>query len=135
MHTSRRRFLSTLAAQYCTGPAIYAAQGNTLRPEDAITAIRRAFQQYSLVGLGELHRNPQQHDLIRSLLKDRVLRGTVTDLVVEFGNAKYQSVVDDFVSGGQVSPRDLRRVWRETVNILVWDSPLYEQFFMAVRRV
>ena len=135
MQASRRSFLSLLAAQYSTGSQSSAAAADAPRPENAVTAIRSALQKYSLVGLGELHRNPQQHDFIHSLLNDRGFLSAATDIVVEFGNAKYQAVVDDYVSGSQVSSRELRNVWRETVNILVWDSPVYEQFFVEVRKV
>jgi uncharacterized iron-regulated protein len=135
MQTSRRSFLSILAAQYSTGSRSCAAEGDAPRPENAVTAIRSDLRKYSLAGLGELHRNPQQHDFIHTLLNDRGFQSAATDIVVEFGNAKYQAVVDHYVSGNHVSSRELRSVWRETVNILVWDSPVYEHFFVEVRKV
>jgi hypothetical protein len=35
--------------------------------------------------------------------------------------------------GGQVSRAELEQLWRGTGQWLVWDSPLYEQFYAAVR--
>src|SRR5206468_1767683 len=104
-------------------------------PRPALDAIVGAFQQYSLVALGEQHRNQQIHDFIVTLLRDPRFLPQSGDVVVEFGNVRYQSVIDRYTSGDVVAPADLARVWRDTVNILVWDAPVYARLFDTVRAV
>jgi hypothetical protein len=44
--------------------------------------------------------------------------------------------MDRFVRGGNVSDEALRHVWQDTTQISgVWDRPIYEDFFRAVRAV
>ena len=105
------------------------------RPQFAIAAIVDAFDKHPLVGLGESHRNQQVHDFIVALVRDPGFLHKVDDIVVEFGSARYQDVMDRYVAGEPVSSDDLRRVWRDTVNILVWDAPVYQRFFETVRAV
>jgi len=105
------------------------------RPQPAVTAIIDALKVYRLVAIGEMHRNQQVHDVIVTLLRDPRFLPKGGDIVVEFGNARYQTVVDRYTSGGSVSSQELVRVWRDTVNILVWDAPVYERLFNTVRSV
>jgi hypothetical protein len=116
------------------------AQQNTAKPStstDAITAIIEAFGTHSVVALGEGdHNNEQGHGFRMALLRDARFAGLVNDIVVEFGNAFYQSVIDWFVSGGDVPSSELRKVWQNTSQLQpVWDVPIYEEFFRAVRAV
>src|SRR5260370_32942687 len=49
-----------------------------------------------------------------------------------------QAVVNRYLQEGELTPRGvLRRVWDDTTRSvdLTWDSPVYEQFFDAVRSV
>jgi hypothetical protein len=108
---------------------------NEPHPQPAIAAMIDAFRDHRLVSIGEVHRNQQVHDFIVALLRDTRFLPSGGDIVVEFGNARYQGVVDRYTSGGSVAPRDLVRVWRDAVNILVWDAPVYERLFATVRSV
>lgn len=106
------------------------------QPVEPIGAIIDAFRSHSIVALGEDHGNEQGHAFRLRLLRDPRLAATVDDIVVEFGNARYQALMDRFVGGGQVDDRDLRRVWQDTSQISgVWDRPIYEAFFREVRAV
>ena len=105
------------------------------RPQPAVSAIVRAFDTYPLVAIGENHRNQQVHDFIISLVNDKRFSQKVDDVVVEFGSARYQDVIDRYTAGDAVPLEALRKVWRDTVNILVWDAPVYERFFRTVRAV
>jgi hypothetical protein len=105
------------------------------RPRPAIKAVLDAFDWYPLVAIGEGHRNQQVHDFIVALLREPRFLQKVNDIVVEFGSARYQDVMDRYTGGDTVPPEALRRVWRDTVNILVWDAPVYERFFKTVRAV
>ncbi len=106
-------------------------------PIEPITAILDAFKSHDVVALGEgAHGNEQGHRFRLSLIRDPRFRATVNDIVVEFGNARYQDVMDRFVGGEQVSDDTLRQVWQNTTQVTpVWDTPIYEEFFRAVRAV
>src|SRR5688572_10866945 len=104
-----------------------------LVPVEAGDAVVRAFERYALVGLGELHGNLDVHDVILALVRDERFAACVDDVVVEFGNAAHQRTVDRYVAGEDVPVERLRLAWRDTVNPLTWDSPVYERFYRAVR--
>lgn len=72
------------------------------RPQPAVAAIIDTLEAYRLVAIGEAHRSQQLHDFIVTLLQDpRFLPGG-GDVVVEFGNAPYQGVIDRYTSGEPV---------------------------------
>src|SRR5262249_19853159 len=98
-------------------------------------AISSALDAQPLVAIGELHRNQQVHDLIAALVRDTRFLPSGGDIVVEFGNARYQDRMDRYIVGEAVDPKSLPQVWRDAVNILVWDAPVYERFFSTVREV
>lgn len=90
-----------------------------------------------MVALGEgLHGNVQGHAFRLALVRDSRFPTVLNDIVVEFGNARYQPLMDRFISGEEISDRELRRVWQDTTmpNPL-FDSPIYEEFLRAVRGV
>lgn len=106
-------------------------------PVEPITAILGAFRSHQVVALGEgAHGNEQGHAFRLSLIRDRRFAATVNDIVVEFGSAGYQDLMDRFVRGDEVPDEALRQVWRNTTQPhTVWDTPIYEEFFRAVRAV
>lgn len=96
----------------------------------------RLFDRYDLVALPEVHRAKEVHEFLRALIRDpRMAKYGVTNVVVEFGNAKYQDVADKYLFGGEVEAAEVQKIWRDTTQFLVWDSPLYEEFFRTVREV
>ena len=106
------------------------------RPVDAIPAIVQAMRTHQLVALGEAHDNDQLHAFIRDLVRDQTFQDVANDIVVEFGNARYQDIMDKFVGGEDVPYALVRQVWENTTApIHVWDVPIYEQFFRTVRTV
>jgi hypothetical protein len=106
------------------------------RPVEPIEAIVGAFRTHSLVAIGEDHGNEQEHAFLRTLVRDPRFAATVNDIVVEFGNSRYQDLIDRFMRGEQVGNDVLRRVWQDTTGITgVWDRPIYEEFYRAVRAV
>jgi hypothetical protein len=69
-------------------------------------------------------------------LSSKSTAGTVNDVVVEWGNARYQDVIDRFVRGEEVADTSLRQVWRNTTTpTTLWDLPIREDFFRSVRSV
>lgn len=117
--------------------AVSAADGQraakAVSPQDAVAAITSALETHPLVALGEVHRNQQLHDLIVALVRDARFLPDGGDVVVEFGSGRYQDLIDRYIAGETVDPTRLAHVWRDAVNILVWDAPVYERFFAAVR--
>jgi hypothetical protein len=104
-------------------------------PTEPIDSIIQAFRSHNLVALGEgNHNNEQGHAFRMALIRDRRFANIVNDIVVEFGNARDQAVVDRFIAGDDVADVDLRRVWQDTTAATtIWDVPIYEEFFRAVR--
>jgi len=88
------------------------------------------------VALGEAHWLQQEADLIGHLLQHPDFALTVQTIVVEFGNAYYQSVIDGFVAGEVVADVELRWVWRNVGGAgQAFESPIYAQFFHTVRAI
>lgn len=103
---------------------------------EPISGILDAFGSHQIVALGEgLHGNTQGHAFRLALIRDPRFAAVVNDIVVEFGSARYQAVMDRFVSGGDVPGAELRKAWQDTTQGPLWDSPIYEEFFRAVRQV
>jgi len=108
-------------------------QAQPAAPLDPIDAIIEACRSHQVVALGEAHDNEQEQAVRLALLRDPRFGRCVNDIVVEFGNALYQDTIDRFVRGEEVPQQTLRRVWQDTTQHAVWDSPIYEEFFRAVR--
>ena len=129
------RFLGLLAIATCSTAEAVAQRppAQPAEPRDPVVVIREAFRRHRLVGLGEAHRFREQHAFFRALLADPRLRGVFQDVVVEFGNARYQAVMDAYVAGRDVPMDSLREAWRNTTAVTLWDSPSYERFFAGIR--
>jgi hypothetical protein len=128
----------TMAATAAGMPARgQSARGADLQPRDAIGSILAAVDRFPLVALGERHMLQEMHDLYTALLRHPSLPGTITDIVVEFGNALYQDIADRFILGDEpIARAELEQIWRLTIGGGVyWDAPVYEQFFRTVRAV
>ena len=94
-----------------------------------------ALASHDIVLLSEEHWGVQFHGFVHELLADSRLAGHVNDIVVECGNPRYQGVIDRYVAGEDVPLSELRPAWRNTSQILAWDSPLYESLYTWVRTV
>ena len=111
-------------------------QAKAAVPVDPVGAIVEAFRSHPLVAVGDNHGSNQGHAFRLALVRDPRMAGIVNDVVVEFGSARYQELMDRFIRGGAVTDQDLRHVWQDTTQIEeTWDLPIYEEFFRAVRTV
>src|SRR5688500_11169889 len=63
---------------------------------EPIATIVDAFRAHPLVALGDNHGNVQLHEFRLALVRDPRLADALNDIVVEFGNARYQDVMDRF---------------------------------------
>ena len=104
-------------------------------PQDPVQGIVKLFDTYRIVMLGEIHECRQEYDLLRRLVADPGFAARVNDIVVEFGNAKYQEVVDRYMTGENVPLEQVQGAWRDTVGALGPVSPVYGEFYRAVRAV
>jgi hypothetical protein len=109
------------------------AQTNDPRPTDAVTTMLSAFDKYPIVALGDLHGCQELYDFIATLVRNPDFPNKVNDIVVEFGNALYQDIADRYIASKDVDAAELRQVWRNHTNPIVFDSPVYERFFKVVR--
>jgi hypothetical protein len=105
-------------------------------PQPAIDAVIAAFSSHDIVALDEgAHGNVAGHQFRVALAQDPRFAMVVNDIVVEFGNARYQDVADQFLRGEEIDDTSLRHIWEDTTQAhAVWDVPIYEEFFRAVRR-
>src|SRR5262249_2863620 len=130
---------AALAAE--TGPPSAAGEPHDAaadpKPQDALRCLLDALKRFPLVALGDRHGLQEIHDFLMALLSRPDLPPQLTDIVVEFGNARHQDVADRFVVDGRpVADADLQPVWRHTVGgRVLWDAPAYAQFFRTVRAV
>jgi hypothetical protein len=104
-------------------------------PRPGVDAVLDAFDNHPLVAIGEIHGWDSEHVFLRALIADPRFPGRVNDIVVEFGNARYQSLIDRYVLAGEPIPRpQLERVWTDTTQAThAWRSEIYPEFFAAVR--
>lgn len=104
---------------------------------DLTQVVLAAFEHHRLMAIGESHGQQESGDAQQMLLADPRLPQVVDDIVVEFGNALYQPIVDRFVAGAAVDDHVLRQVWRDTTQSpgAAGDQPIREQFFRTVRAV
>ena len=103
----------------------------------AVSKLLDNFETHRVVAFGEgLHGNEQAHAFRLALIRDPRFSLVVNDIVVEFGTSRYQHLMDAFVRGEDVSATDLRNAWRDSMKGgPLWDVPIYEEFFRAVRAV
>jgi hypothetical protein len=95
-----------------------------------------ALRDGRVVELGEWHGQAAEHRFFTELLGDPQVRANLDTVVVEWGAAPQQDIVDRFVAGDEVPEAELRKIWTTTTQQSgVWDSPIYRQFFDAVHRL
>ncbi len=105
-------------------------------PRDAVDVVLEAFASHSVVAIGEIHGSVAEHAFLEALLEDPRTPALVDDIVVEFGNARFQDVMDRYTVGEPVPESSLTKVWTETTQTSgVWNLPVYRAFFEVVRRV
>jgi hypothetical protein len=121
-----------------TTPVQTQPQVKVAAPVEPIPAIVEAFRSHAVVALGnvEFRGNEQAHAFQVSLIRDPRFAAVADDILVEFGNSRYQDVMDRYIRGEEVPHDSLRRVWQDTTQVeYEWDLPIYEDFFRVVRTV
>src|SRR5262245_9858612 len=129
--------LAALAIAALTG-RVQAQQEADLTWRPALDLVFSAFEHYPLVAVSEGagHGQVETRDFFAVLIRDPRFARSVRNLVIEFGNARYQAVLDRYVAGGPVTRDELRHVWEDTTQISgVWSRPMYEEMLADVRSV
>jgi hypothetical protein len=105
------------------------------KPVDAVQSIVAAFQQHSVVIIGEAHWLRPAGDFYIELVRDPAFQETVQDIVVEFASRNNQPLLDRYVTGEDVPIDDVRHIWRDTTKVASWESPIYAEWLAAIREV
>ncbi len=102
--------------------------------QPAIDGIFSAFKTRPLIGMSDAHGLAQQEDFYAALVRDPRFAREVGNVVVEFGTASHQAIIDRYVAGEEVPYGELRKVWTDPVG---WDPAAtylgFANFFAAVR--
>jgi uncharacterized iron-regulated protein len=95
-----------------------------------------AFDHVDVVALGDNHWNKMDSDLRIALVRSPEFAKKVRVIVVEFGSTAQQPTLDRYIRGEDVPFAELQQVWKTTTQTDgIWDSPLYAEFYAAVREV
>ena len=94
-----------------------------------------AFDHVDIVALGESHWRKVDSDLRIALVRNPEFAQKVRFIVVEFGSTGQQPTLDRYIRGQDVPLAELQQVWRTTTQTNAWDSPVYADFYAAVREV
>ena len=132
---TRRRVLAVLAATIAAIAPATAAIAAPTPADTTASALLDAFATHQIVALGQVHDLRQEDAFILDLLHHPRFAETVDGIVVEFGNARYQSRVDRYIAGLHVARRALQHAWRDTVGSAPGDHDGAAPFYLAVRRV
>lgn len=127
---------SIVALQACARPDVTSdVRGLPLEP--AVRYLVAAFDRFPLVAFSEpRHGAGGTKEFLASLIRQPGFAGRVNDIVVEFGNSRYQSVVDRYVAGEPVARDQLKQAWENTTIVTgVWMAPMYEDVLIEIRAV
>jgi hypothetical protein len=115
--------------------ALCGGQNREPKPQNATTAVVRAFDTHNIVMFGEDHAIKQEYEWLRELVATPAFADRVDDIVMEFGNSLYQKSVDRYITGEDIPFEQVQKAWRETVSARGSDppSPVYESLYKAVR--
>lgn len=106
------------------------------RPQPAVDGILAAFRTHPLVGLADMHGLAQEEDFFATLVRDPRFARTVRDVVVEFGSAANQPLLDRYLAGETLTPVQVRALASDRVSwVPSGVSTGYADFFTAVRSV
>src|SRR3954447_1937408 len=134
------RLTALLLLVWTAGPLLPVRAQQAPKPAvrlDPVTAILDALQTHPLGGFPGGH--PNRHEamaLLRALVRHPRFAETVNDIVVEFGNSRYQDLMDRYIRGDDVPDIAVRRAWLDAVQAgIALDNDNTAVFFRTVREV
>ncbi len=102
--------------------------------ENVINSLLSTFDHTDILALSDTHWRKADSDLRIALVRNPLFAQKVHVIVVEFATTAYQSLLDRYVAGEDVPLNELQQVWQKTTQTNgVWNSPVYADFFAAVR--
>jgi outer membrane protein OmpA-like peptidoglycan-associated protein len=123
--------------------SLHACSGRTAKPSSpgelsaapAADYLAAAFDRFPLVAFSEpRHGAGGTREFLTSLVRHPRFAGVVNDIVVEFGNARYQDIADRYVAGEPVARDQLAQIWENTTVVTgVWTAPMYEGMLSEIR--
>jgi outer membrane protein OmpA-like peptidoglycan-associated protein len=118
-----------------TGHLIRSPQPAPASPQPAGQYITAAFATHPLVAFSEPgHGASGTKEFLASLLRYPGFAGTVNDIVIECGNARYQGIADRYFAGQAVGRDELRQIWENTTVVSgIWQLPMYEEILADIR--
>jgi outer membrane protein OmpA-like peptidoglycan-associated protein len=128
--------VSSLAGlQACARPAATPGHRGDISAVPAAEYLVDAFDRFPLVAFSEpRHGAGGTKEFLTSLVRHSRFAGTVDDIVVEFGNARYQDIADRYVAGEPVARDQLKQIWENTTVVTgVWTAPVYEGMLSEIR--
>jgi hypothetical protein len=135
MSTESQRSMSELMLRFACGLLLVIGALRTANAQTpaATEILLKRSQNLQILALGERHWSITEHQFVQSLIRDVRFSDTFSVIVVEFGNALYQDVIDRYIAGEIVSDDELKRVWQDTTVPMAWDCRLYPMFFQLIR--
>ena len=134
----KRKILMGLLAAVCLCTPGCAADAQhkpvmpTIRP--AVEGILAAFKTHPIVALGDEHGSAQEEDFYAALVRTPGFAREIGNVVVEFGGAAHQDILDRYVGGQDVPYAELQKVWTDVVGWVPTVHSLgYMNFFAQVR--
>ena len=81
----------------------------------AVEYIIQCFQKSNITGLGEGgHHLENAHQFFQKLFENKKFQEIIDIIIVEFANADYQNILDQYIQGEEIDLDELRKVWRES---------------------
>jgi hypothetical protein len=127
--------VSTILVACLVAGAQQLPPGNDPQATRGLEAIFSLRNQYAVVAIGEFHGCQEIYNFLTALLKDSSFSSAFNDIVVDFGNPRYQNLIDAYVSGEDIPLDTLKQLWQDTTDVGLWDSPIYAEFYDTVREV
>lgn len=104
--------------------------------DSIVQTLVSTFDHVDIVALGDNHWRKVDSDLRIALVHNPEFAKRVRFIVVEFGNTAQQPTLDRYIRGEDVPIAELQQVWKTTSQTNgIWDSPVYADFYAAVREV
>lgn len=108
--------------------------GREITPQRPVKAINTAFKTHQIVMLGGTDGSVPEHRILLNLIRSSWFSKSSNDIAVGC-NSSYQSLVDQYLAGGNIATDQLQQVWRNSLAIgPVPDQP-FQELFTAVREV
>jgi len=99
------------------GVALSAQQPRPATPTDPVGLIVEALKTHQVVGFSDPHGDRALDEFELAVVRDPRIRQAIDDIVIENGNARFQSAVDAYVNGDAVPYEQLHHAWHDTTQV------------------